>query len=266
MRTRRLLRVLLLLPALALIVLVVVLPAIQAVVLALAGDAGFTLDPFRRVLSDADALRNTIVLLVLLLPVQGIIAVALALVLAARFRGAGVLLYLVVLPLAVSDLAAGLLWLAILTDRGYLNSALQDAGVIAQPIAWLGFDSYGGLLAAVIVAETWRTIGIVLLPILARLRADATEGRALRVSLPLLRSSLGPALVLRAILALQTFAVVFVLAGRNLPVLAGEAYTQLATNRDEHAAAVYVVVVLLLAVVGSVAYLRFLPARVPAER
>ena len=62
--------------------------------------------------------------------------------------------------------------------------------------------------------------------------------------IPLLRPSLQSALIIRTIFAFQTFAVVFALAGRNLPVLAGEAYTHYATNQDEHLAAAYAVVIL----------------------
>jgi multiple sugar transport system permease protein len=79
--------------------------------------------------------------------------------------------------------------------------------------------------------------------------------------IPLLRPSLQSALIIRAIFAFQTFAVVFALAGRNLPVLAGEAYTHYATNQDEHLAAAYGVVILGLSVAAAVVYLRLLGPR-----
>src|SRR5437879_10234340 len=78
---------------------------------------------------------------------------------------------------------------------------------------------------------------------------------------PLLRPSLQSALIIRTIFAFQTFAVVFALAGRNMPVLAGEAYTWYATNRNEHVAAAYAVVVLGLTVVAHLVYLRVLGPR-----
>src|SRR5438093_508580 len=85
--------------------------------------------------------------------------------------------------------------------------------------------------------------------------------RTVHVVLPLLRPSLQSALIIRTIFAFQTFAVVFALAGRNMPVLAGEAYTWYATNRNEHVAAAYAVVVLGLTAVAIVAYLRVLGLR-----
>ena len=253
----RMLRSLLLVPALLLMAFVVFIPAIQAVILAFTGDAGLITANVRAVLTDpvlGGALRNTIVFLVLLLPVQGLVALALALAIGTRIRAGGLILSLIVLPLAVSDLAAGLLWLAVFTDRGYLNSALQSAGLIAQPISWLGFDSYGGVVAAIVVAETWRTTGVVLLPMLG-------PAASWREVLSRFRSRLPMALALRTILALQTFAVVFALAGRNFPVLSGEAYAQLAANRDEHLAAGYVVVIVAIATLAGAAYLRLATAR-----
>ena len=263
-RANRTLRSLLLVPALALIVFVVVVPGVQALLILLfASDGAGPLENLKVFADPAfgDALRNTLVLMVVLLPVQALVAVALARLIAARFRGATFLRYLVVLPLAVSDLAAGLLWLSFFTDRGYLSSALQSAGLIAQPMAWLGFDSYGGMLAAIVVAETWRTTGVLLLPILARLRLSTTG-----LSWSVFRSSLWPALLLRAILGLQTFAVVVALVGRNLPVVAGEAYTQLVTNRDQQLAAACAVAILAIATLAGVVYLRLASTRVSVGR
>src|SRR5437867_3446819 len=85
--------------------------------------------------------------------------------------------------------------------------------------------------------------------------------RTVHVVLPLLRPSLQSALIIRTIFALQTFAVVFALAGRNMPVLAGEAYTWYAANRNEHLAAAYAVLLLALTAVATVVYLRVLGLR-----
>jgi len=76
------------------------------------------------------------------------------------------------------------------------------------------------------------------------------------VVLPLLRPSLQSALIIRTIFAFTTFAAVFALAGRNLPVVAGEAYNWYAVNRDPHVAAAYALVLLGLAIAMTVLYLR----------
>lgn len=277
-RTERFLPFALLLPTIAFLTLLIVIPMVQALLLSvMAESGGLTLDNFQRMIADvnfSDAWRNTLLLLILIVPLQIVLALVMALLINSRFRGHGVFLYIYAIPLAISDLAAGILWLAVFTERGYLNSTLQNAGVIDQPVLWLSFDNFAGILSAIVIAETWRATALVLVILIAGLQLiprDFFEAadlfganrirRTVHVVLPLLRPSLQSALIIRTIFAFQTFAVVFALAGRNMPVLAGEAYTWYATNRNEHVAAAYAVVVLGLTVVAIIAYLRVLGVR-----
>jgi len=277
-RTGRLLPYTLLLPSIVFLAVLIVIPMAQALLLSFATDSGgFTLENFRRMVADvsfSDAWRNTFLLLLLIVPLQVALALAMALLVNSRFRGHRWFFLIYTIPLAVSDLAAGLLWLAAFTERGYLNSVLQNAGVIGQPMLWLSFDNFAGLVTAIVIAESWRTTAMVLLVLIAGLELiprDVLETaelfgasrfrRTVHVVLPLLRPSLQSALVIRTIFAFQTFAVVFALAGRNLPVLAGEAYSWYATNQDERLAAAYGVVVLGLSIAAIVVYLRLLGPR-----
>jgi multiple sugar transport system permease protein len=271
-RTGQLLPFTLVLPSMAFLAVLILIPLAQALFLAFASDnGGFTLANFQRMLADANfsvAWRNTVLLLVLIVPLQVALALAIALLVNSRFRGHRWFFLIYTIPLAVSDLAAGLLWLAAFTERGYLNSVLQNAGVISQPVLWLSFDNFAGLVTAIVIAESWRTTAMVLLVLIAGLELIPRElsetaelfgagrfRRTVHVVLPLLRPSLQSALVIRMIFAFQTFAVVFALAGRNLPVLAGEAYSSYATNHDERVAAAYGVVILALSLVAIVLYL-----------
>ena len=283
-RTGQLLPFTLLLPSMAFLAVLILIPMGQALFLSfVTDDGGFSLESFQRMLAEAnfgDAWRNTVLLLLLIVPLQVALALAIALLVNSRFRGHRLFFLIYTVPLAVSDLAAGLLWLAAFTERGYLNGVLQTAGVIGQPVLWLSFDNFAGLVTAIVIAETWRTTAMVLLVLIAGLELiprnylETAElfgasrlRRTIHVVLPLLRPSLQSALIIRTIFAFQTFAVVFALAGRNLPVLAGEAYTSYATNHDEHLAAAYGVVILALSIVAIVVYLRLLGPREPeAER
>src|SRR5438128_4102994 len=116
---------------------------------------GFQLEHFQQMFGDVnfgDAWRNSLLLLLLIVPLQLVLALAMALLVNSRFRGYGFFLYIYAIPLAISDLAAGILWLAVFTERGYLNSTLQNAGVISQPILFLSFDNLGGILTAIVIA------------------------------------------------------------------------------------------------------------------
>ena len=277
-RTGQLLPFTLLLPSMLFLAVLIVVPMAQALFLSVATEnGGFSLENFQRMLADvnfSDAWRNTLLLLLLIVPLQVALALAIALLVNSRFRGHRLFFLIYTVPLAVSDLAAGLLWLAAFTERGYLNSVLQSAGVISQPVLWLSFDNFAGLVTAIVVAESWRTTAMVLLVLIAGLELiprDFLETaelfgasrlrRTVDVVLPLLRPSLQSAVIIRTIFAFQTFAVVFALAGRNFPVLGGEAYTSYATNQDEHLAAAYAVAILALSIVAIVVYLRLLGTR-----
>src|SRR5690606_3383249 len=91
-------------------------PMVVGVAQAFTGDQGATLRYVQRMLDDPyfwPAMRNTLLLIVVLIPLQFAFALAMALMLRARPRFHGVYFYIWVLPLAISDLAAGLVWLSI---------------------------------------------------------------------------------------------------------------------------------------------------------
>lgn len=280
MRTRaaQLLPLALVFPSMAFLAVLVLVPLAHTLLLSVVTETGgFTLETFRQLLADVDfseALRNTLLLVVLVVPLQVALALVLALLIHSRFRDYSLFRYVSMLPLAVSELAAGFLWLAVFTERGFLNSALRGVGVTDRPVLWLSFDNFAGLLTAIVIAESWRTTAVVLVVLLAGLQLiprDLLETaellgasrfrRAMDVVLPLLRPSLWSALILRTILALPIFAVVLVLAGRNVPVLAGETYTSYVTNGNEHVAAAYAAVIVGISILAMAVYLRVVGLR-----
>jgi multiple sugar transport system permease protein len=277
-RTENILPFALLLPSLIYLGLLILIPMVQALLLAVQADSGeFTMEFLQRMAGDVnfnDAWRNTLVLLILIVPLQIVLALAMALLIHSRFKGHGVFLYIYAIPLAISDLAAGILWLAVFTERGYLNTVAQGVGLLQTTPVYLSFENFGGLLAAIVIAESWRATAIVMVILVAGLQLiprDYFEAadlfgasrirRTIHVVLPLLRPSLQSALIIRTIFAFQTFAVVLALAGRNMPVIAGEAYSWYANNRNAHLAASYALVLLGLTIAFTIVYLKVLGLR-----
>lgn len=277
-RTEDILPFALLLPSLIYLGLLILIPMVQALLLAVQADNGaLTTEFFERMTGDvnfSDAWRNTLLLLVLIVPLQIVLALAMALLIHSRFKGHGIFLYIYAIPLAISDLAAGILWLSVFTERGYLNTIGQGVGIIGTPPVYLSFENFGGLLAAIVIAESWRATAIVMVILVAGLQLiprDYFEAadlfganrirRTLHVVLPLLRPSLQSALIIRTIFAFQTFAVVLALAGRNLPVIAAEAYSWYANNRNAHLAATYALLLMGLTIAFTIVYLRVLGLR-----
>lgn len=277
-RRRRLVPYALLAPAGIFLAIFFVWPMFQALLLAVRGDTGaFTLEYLRRMASDiafGRAVRNTLLLIVCIVPAQMVLALIMALLLQSGLRGTSFLLYCWAIPLAISDLAAGIVWLAIFADRGYLNSMLLELGLSQTGWRFLSYENPVSMFMAVVLAETWRATSIVMVILLAGLQVipkeydeaaqvlGATSWQRLRhVTLPLLRPSMQVALILRTILAFQVFAVVIALTGRNLPVLAGEAYYWYGSYSNANVAAAYALLILAFSVLNTGIYLRALRTR-----
>ncbi|MCA3245682.1 MAG: sugar ABC transporter permease [Azospirillum sp.] len=254
-------------------------PLAQTVALSLSDADGFTFAHYARMAGDLnfkDALVNTFLLVAVVVPLQLIAALGMAQMLTKLRKGRDLVLWVWTIPLGVSDLAAGLVWLALLTDRGYLNSALFALGLIDAPTGWLSYETPVTLFFAIVLAEIWRATAIVLVILVAGLGLVPKEydeaaqifgatpwQRFTKITLPLLKPSIQTALTLRTVLAFEVFAVVFALGGTSFPVLVGEAYIWQFQNQNYAVASAYAVLVMAISLGATVFYLRVL--RTPPE-
>ncbi len=216
------------------------------------------------------AFTTTLLLMVLIIPVQFFLAIVMALIIQARLKGNTFFLYIFAIPLGVSELAVGIVWFAIFTQNGFLNSMLQGMGLIDAPTAFLTADTRYWIIIAIWLAEVWRATSIVMIIVVSGLQAIPSEvleaaeifgaslwQRIWHVILPLLRPSLQVALILRTILALQVFAVVIALSGGDIvTVLANETFRQYSEFRNNNVAAAYAGFILILSLFSAVIYLR----------
>jgi len=259
-------------PSVLFLAVLFLLPLVQTIWLSFSGGTGLGLEHYRRMVTDlnfASAMRNTFLLTLAVVPVQVAFALLLATMVQKLERARDLVLWVWTIPLAVSDLAAGLAWLAILQSSGYLNSLLFGLGVIPAQTSWLSYETPFALFAGIAVAEIWRATAIVLVILVAGLQlipkeyGEAAEifgaspwMRFRKVTLPLLKPSLQTALILRTVLAFEVFAVVYALGGRNFPVLVGEAYTWQRDNQNYNVAAAYAVLIMVMSLAATAAYLR----------
>lgn len=276
--TERTLPYVLLLPSALFLVVLFLWPLAEAFVVAFTdAGGGWSFDNFRTMADDiyfADALTNTLLLVIVVVPLQLAFALALAMMLRNLDRGRDLYLYIWTIPLGISDLAAGIVWLALLSESGYVNTVLAGLGLIEGPELWLSYESPTAMFVAVIIAEMWRATAIVLVIIVAGMQLvpkeynEAAEifganawQRFYKVTLPAIKPSIQTALILRTILAFEVFAVVVALAGRDLPVLVGEAYFWQFEYQDSGVASAYAVLILLFSVAATLFYLRVLRVR-----
>ena len=271
---------LLIAPSLIFLTVLFLVPLGQTIALAFQADGGWSTANFSRMANDlnfSDAVANTFEIVVIVVPLQLCLALGMAMMLRHVQRGRDIVLWIWSIPLGISDLAAGLVWLAILTDRGYLNTVLNGLGLIKGPESWLSYETPVALLAAIVVAEAWRATAIVLVILVAGVQLVPKEygeaadvfgatpwQRFTRIMLPLLKPSIQTALILRTVLAFEMFAIVLSLGGRNFPVLVSEAFNWQYNNQDFGVAAAYAVVVMAVSLAATMVYIRVL--RTPAEQ
>jgi multiple sugar transport system permease protein len=277
-RRRALTPYLLLAPAVIFLAIFFAWPMVQALILAFQDSTGeWSLSAIERMVNDlrfTESVRNTLVFAAVVIPLQTLLALAMALLLMSRLRGAGAFLYLWAIPLGISDLASGVVWLSIFTDRGYINSVLAGLGLSESGFPFLSYENPISLFVCAAIAEVWRATSIVMVILLSGLQVipkdygEAAEvfgatawQRFTKVTLPLLRPSLQVALILRTILAFQVFAVVIALAGRQLPVLAEEAYQFYYNIRNPNVAAAYSLLIMAFSLGFAGIYLRVLRVR-----
>ncbi|HUZ63003.1 MAG TPA: sugar ABC transporter permease [Acetobacteraceae bacterium] len=277
MRNERLMPYLLIAPSILFLAVFFAYPLVETITLAFRHHGGWSLHNFGTMAQDLnfrDSLVNTFGLVLVVVPLQLVLALAMALMLRPLRRGRDLVLWIWSIPLGISDLAAGLVWLSILTDRGYFNTILFHLGLIAHPQSWLTYETPGALFAAILITELWRATAIVFLILVAGLQllpkeyAEAAEifgaspwQRLTRITIPLLKPSIQSALILRTVLAFEMFATVLSLGGRNFPVLMSEAFNWQYNEQNAGVAACFAILVMLASLGATLFYLRAIRVR-----
>ena len=277
MGRHRLAPYLLIAPSLLFLLLLFFVPLIQTVALAFQTSTGLGLGKFDQIVGDLDfitAIKDTFGLVIVVVPLQLALALGMAMMLRKVRFGRDLVLWIWTIPLGVSDLAAGLAWLSILTERGYLNTVLFHLQLISRPESWLTYETPTALFFAIVIAELWRATAIVFVILVAGVQLVPAEyeeaasvfgatawQRFRRVTLPLLRPSIQTALILRTVLAFEIFAVVLAIGGTNFPVLISQAFIWQNQNQDYGVAAAYAVLIMAITLAATLFYLLALRPR-----
>jgi multiple sugar transport system permease protein len=136
-------------------------------------------------------------------------------------RGAGFFRAVLLLPMAMTPVAAGLMWRWLLDyDRGLVNYGLRLLGI--GPVAWLGDPHWA--IVSIAIADLWQWTPFVFLMMLAGLAAlpkepiesatvDGAGWFALlwHITLPMLRGIVTLVLVIRSVDVLKLFDTIFVM-------------------------------------------------------
>ena len=271
---------LLFLPTLIFLGVLVGYPLVKALRLAFTSQSGgFSFENFITLAGDSTfwkALRYTLFFLVTIVPLQVLLAFLLALFVNSRFRGYMIVLYVISIPLALSDVSAALMTYNIFTAHGFLNKVLMKFGIIETPIYFFGLGLSSRAFWVIVLAEVWRAAPLVFIILLAGLQViskDYLEAadvfgfskwqKFIHITLPLVMPSLQSALLIRTLFAFQIFAVVWLLSGRDIPILAGETYYQQSELYNSQLAATYGFIIALTCILISWVYMTVLRSKRP---
>lgn len=127
-------------------------------------------------------------------------------------------------PAILSPVLVGALWRLIMSPEGPLDSVLHSAGVLSEPLTWLGDTRFA--LWILIAVDIWNWIGLPILVFLAGLNALNPEifeaaqldgakpaGILFRIAVPLLVPSVTTLAVLSFINSFNQFDIVYVMQG-----------------------------------------------------
>ena len=184
------------------------------------------LDNYARLLGDQEFWQVTgrsVLLVVMVLPLELLLAFAAALLLNERFPGRGIVRGLVLIPWLVPPVVNGFLWGWILNGEfGALNGLLYEFGLINDYQYWLREPNSQMMWVAVV--HTWTRFAFPMIILLAGLQGIPDElydagkvdgANALRrlrhITLPSMRASIAIVLVIEFIAAFQIFDVIWTL-------------------------------------------------------
>jgi multiple sugar transport system permease protein len=267
----------LILPTVAYLALFFVWPMVQAFELSVRVGGVWTFEPFRLMYHDirfGQALRFTLIFIAIIIPVQFALALTMALIANSRIRGRMLFLFIFILPLGVSDLAAGLVWSSIFSQHGYLNTILQDTGLRDTAYIWINPQHQTQLVLEIVAAEVWRSTALITVILMAGLQGipkeygEAAEvfgagffARLRTVTLPMLKPAIQVALLLRIVFAFEVFATVLAISGQGTTTLALEAWNWQTNYLNPHVAAAYATLILVLSLTAAAVLLLLVRTR-----
>lgn len=241
-------------------------------------DAVATFDAFgqRYVLGAATApfvraMWDTLVFTVASVALETLLGLGIALALAAKFFGRGVMRAAMLVPWAIITVVSARIWEWMLqpTRAGFFNTFLNDIGLTDGNFAF--FQTASLQIPSMVMIDVWKTTPFMALLLLAGLatipgelyEAAEVDGASrfrkfFSITLPLLAPTLAVALIFRTLDALRVFDLFQVVYGEQRYSMASFAYYQLIASRDVGMSSAASVVIFVIIFVFALFYIRAL--------
>ncbi len=226
---------------------------------------GATSAPFIR------AVWDTLVFTVTSVFLETLLGMIIALTLATKFIGRGVMRAAMLVPWAIITVVSARIWEWMLqsTRAGFFNTLLTDLGLIDSSIAF--FQTASLQVPAMVMIDVWKTTPFMALLLLAGLatipgelyEAAEVDGagpfrKFFSITLPLLTPTLAVALIFRTLDALRVFDLFQVVYGEARYSMASYSYYQLIAARNVGMSSAASVVIFVIIFVFAILYIRAL--------
>lgn len=220
-----------LIPACSIVGMFVIYPALKAIALSFTSfnmitDPAFVgLKNYQALWTDPffwSALKNTLLYLVIVVPVLVVLPIFLALLVNRPLPGITLIRAAIYLPVITSLVISGLLWKWVYEEKGILNYILLASGITDSPVAFLADPACA--LFSVMAVTIWSGMGYYMVIYLAGLQAiprhlyevAEVEGvskwqQTIHITIPLLRPSIAVVSVMSSISAMKVFEEVYVM-------------------------------------------------------
>lgn len=188
------------------------------------------MDNFINLARDQDwwaAVRNTLVITVIAVPLETILGMIVALILHREFKGRGWMRAIVLIPWTIPTIVSARMWAWMLNDvYGIVNELLIKVGFIDSPIPWIASNTLS--IVSIILVDVWKTTPYMALLLLAGLQSlpqdcfEAAEVDSipfrkilLKIILPLMKPTIIVAMIFRGLETVKIFDLVYILSSGN---------------------------------------------------
>ncbi|MBO7537237.1 MAG: sugar ABC transporter permease [Alphaproteobacteria bacterium] len=188
------------------------------------------IDNFVNLARDQDwwiAVKNTLVITVVAVPLETIFGMIIALILHKNFKGRGWMRAIVLIPWTIPTIVSARMWLWMLNDvYGIINELLIRVGIIDSPIPWIASNTLS--VVSIILVDVWKTTPYMALLLLAGLQSlpqdcfEAAEVDSIpfrkifmKIILPLMKPTIIVAMIFRILDTFKIFDLVYILSSGN---------------------------------------------------
>lgn len=184
------------------------------------------------------AIQNTLIFTGLATSLTILTALAVTELLNNKFRGAGLVRFLIFIPWAIPSAAAGVMWRQMFQTSGWINKILGSLGLVNQPMYFLAQNQSVLVLLAAIV-QLWQQLPFAVLLLTAvyqLIPKDVTDSASVdgasgfrlfrEVTFPFLKTAIAILVAFEAILAFNTYDLVYTFTGGVWGLLSFYAFSE----------------------------------------